>query len=326
MQFTRKTLKNFLTLLPGVAPRERSVLLACIGIALVFWLIVNLARDYTVTTLVAIDYQLPEDELLSEPPQRVLDLTVRGQGWNLLWASLKKTAIELSVSVAELPEGRLSKGDIAKMIERQISSGKLEIIDLNFNATDLQTVKKATKKVPLQLDLAIAFAPGYTAFGPLLQSLDSVLISGPITALDTIDSWTTLPHQKEHISRDFLLSLPLQIPSPPLQLLSEEEVSIQQKVEALTERSVFVPVHILNPPKRDSLSIFPMQIRLKVNVAQSNYHSIQPDSFRLVVDLQSIGQGERSSNLPLLLLQQPSSALSVSFTPKTVEYFLFSKR
>lgn len=325
MQFTQKAFKQLLSFLPGIAKEDRGILAICIGISLIFWLILNLARDYTVNEIVAVSYQLPDDAILLEAPQQVLDVSIRGQGWNLLWKSIKKSDMAIKVDVSSLDEGRLSKGDIAKLIEREFSSSNFEISELNFIATSLKTVQKISKKVPVQLDVQINFAQGYTAYGPLEQSFDSVTISGPAAVLDSIHSWPSQPFVQNELRQDLRAILPLATNNEGVEIISDRELSIHQSVEIVTERSVFVPVEVRNPPK-DSFSIFPNQVRLKVAVAQSRYHDIVPDSFQLVVDMQAIGKGgERSNNLALQLTKQAKTALHVSYTPKSVEFYVFSK-
>lgn len=325
MRFTQKAFKQFLSFLPGIAKEDRGILAICIAIALVFWLILNLARDYTINEVVKVTYELPEDALLLEMPQEVLDVSLRGQGWNLLWTSLRKNDLAIKVDVAQLEDGRLSKGDIAKLIEQQFNSSNFEISELNFLATNLKTVKKSIKKVPLLVDAQINFAQGYAAYGPLEQSFDSVTISGPVTALDSIDHWPSQPLLREDVRQDLLIELPLQAAGDGISILSEPILQLRQAVEIVTERSVFVPVVVKNPPK-DSFSIFPVQIRLKVTVAQSRYHDIIPDSFRLVVDMQGLVAGsKRNNSLALFLEEQPAAALYVSYAPTAVEYFVFSK-
>ncbi len=325
MRFTQKAFKQFLSFLPGIAEEDRGILAICIAIALVFWLILNLARDYTVNELVTVTYELPDDALLVETPQEVLDVSLRGQGWNLLWTSLRKSNLAIKVEVAKLEDGRLSKGDIAKLIEQQFSSSNFEISELNFLATNLKIVKKSSKKVPLLLDARIDFAQGYAAYGPLEQSFDSVTISGPVTALDSIEHWRSQPLLRENVSQDLLIELPLEEAEDGIVILSEPILKLRQAVEVVTERSVFVPVEVRNPPK-DSFSIFPIQIRLKVTVAQSRYHDIVPDSFRLVVDMRDVVAGvKRNNSLALVLEEQPAAALFVSYAPAAIEYFVFSK-
>lgn len=326
MQFTRKTLKEILSFLPGIAKEDRGVMAICIAIALIFWLILNLARDYTINELVAVNYQLPNDLLLAENPQDVLDVSIRAQGWNILWASLKKSDISINVDVAKLEEGRLSKGEVAQLIERELSNSNFEISDLNFNATSLKTIKKSTKKVPLVLDAKIKFAQGYTTYGHLEQSFDSVTISGPVTALDTIHRWLSQPFQRSELKGNISADIPLQPSYEGIEVLSGPSVRIQQMVELVTERLVFVPVEVINAPK-DSFSIFPTQIRLKVSVAQSQYHHIIPDSFRVIVNMLEANKGsEQSNTLALHIEKQPASALKVDHTPKAIEFYVFSKQ
>lgn len=322
MQSTRQKINQLRELLPKVEHRDRRVLAICIFVALVFWLILNLSRTYSINKEVSITYQLPEDRLLTNAPAQMADLAISGQGWNLLWESLTTPVIEIVLNVEDESDGYISKGDIARLIEQQLASSQLTVEQLNFLPVQLETEAKANKKVPLKCEVDFGFTEGFRPVGSPLLVPDSVTVYGLPADLEEIYFWTTDTLRATEISGDISLVAKLRTSSLPRVSLSESTVAFTQNVETFTEKSLYVPVTVRNAPVSDSFKIFPNQVRLKVAVLQSDFRNIVADSFLLVADLEGMRAENQRNSIPLVLERKPTSAISVQYTPRAAEYFL----
>ena len=67
----------------------------CIGIALVFWLLVKLSGEYFLEKQVNISYQLPQDKAFSKKPPSDIVARVEGTGWDLLFSYFTSPEINL---------------------------------------------------------------------------------------------------------------------------------------------------------------------------------------------------------------------------------------
>ncbi len=70
--------------LKEMAETDRKVLAICLGAAFVFWLILNLSRNYTINRQVPIGYLVDSERVLVGRMPELLDATITGSGWNLL--------------------------------------------------------------------------------------------------------------------------------------------------------------------------------------------------------------------------------------------------
>ena len=65
-------------------PKERAVLFTCFGIALTFWLLVKLSKNYQADLVVQVEYQIPDSLAFIETPPATMRVVASGEGWDLL--------------------------------------------------------------------------------------------------------------------------------------------------------------------------------------------------------------------------------------------------
>lgn len=325
MPSTRQRVNKLLESFPLVQEGDGRILAICIGVAFMFWLILNLSRDYTINKEVSITFQPPENQLLVNETNVMADLTIQGQGWNLLWESLKNPVINALVRLDEQSDGYVSKGDVARLVEQQLASSQLTIEQLNYNPVRLETAEKDRKKVPVTITTDFQFANGYRSIGAPRLSPDSITVLGLAADLAKITHWTTDTLVGADFNTNIRLTATLSETDNDRISITPKTVQFDQAVEAFTEKSLYVPVTVRNAPIQDSFKIFPRQVRLKVATYQSSYHSIVADSFLLVADLKGMRTEDQRNSIPLVLEKQPTGAISVQYSPRAAEYFLIKQ-
>lgn len=325
MLFTRQKLRAFFENFPRLGGADRRVLFICIGVALVFWLILNLSREYSVNRTVSINFLPPADRILVAPPEPEVDLVVTGPGWDLFWENVINPELSLTVQVTDDDDGRVSRGDVARLIERQLAGGELRITDLSFTEVQLRTEPKFDKRIPVRPVSELDYATGFLPVSQPSCAPDSITISGLKATLDSIQFWPTDTLKVAALAGD--LSSEVGLAEFPQGIeCATTTVRLEQKVQVLTEKSLFVPVTVRHPPERDSFVIFPNRVRLKVGVLMSEFQSIVADSFLLTADLTKGRSGGQAQNIPLTLEEKPLTAISVSFMPRSTELRLIQRQ
>jgi hypothetical protein len=85
---------------------DRAILLICIGIALVFWLLVKLSQTYSTVRPVKFEFQIPENETLSNAPPEDMTVEIEGTGWDLMFDYFSRPEIVLRKMADRLPGHR----------------------------------------------------------------------------------------------------------------------------------------------------------------------------------------------------------------------------
>ncbi len=323
MQFTLQKLKRSLPL-RNMATTDRQMLLFCISLAFVFWLILNLSQDYVVNKDVNIEYLVSPDRVIDGNPPRTVSVQLRGRGWNLIWESLRGSSINVAVELQEEPNLLLSTILLQQKISRELSSGDLEIDNLGFEPQRVVTSEREGKRVPVVSNVATGFRPGYFAAGGVRIIPDSVTVSGTAEELKQVESWPTEATRLDNLEGNTEITAALQPPTEGLSL-NYDAVRVGIDVEAFIEQRVEVPVRLRNAPASDSSRVFPNTVLVTVTIPQSEFGNFTESDFRVEADVEELQTSEDHNTLPLTLTRVPSSAKSVSFSPRAVEYYVYRR-
>ncbi len=297
---------------------DRAILMTCIGIALVFWLVVKLSQEYRTGATFSIQYQLPTGKTFISPPPRTLEATIKGTGWDLISNNLQKRERKILVELAELPSQAINSNLLIDKAQRQILAD-VQVTEVNFDFIFIQIENQSEKRIPVELVQDISYAEQIQLIDSLQLNPDSISITGPLSEVDSISSWPTELVELVEVNESGTHKIALQTPKNAQIHLSPAEVVLQVNVEQFTEKSLFVPVEILNAP--DSLVIFPDKIKLSCITGLSHFNDIKSSSFKLVVDLQGIPLNTEKNTVPIQLRRQPSFARAINYQPKSVEFF-----
>lgn len=294
----------------------------CIGIALLFWLLTKLSKTYPAEKEVTLRISTPEGKTFVEQPPQTLLVKLEGRGWELMFDYFTSPKIILRYDLSQSELSELSETRLRTDISRRIAFGNIGISELNTGDINLVLEDEGKKRVPIVLRDSITFASGYHLTKSVQLKPDSVTLTGPITVLSNIDYWSTdsiaFTNLKNSVTQKIALAEP---PSGISLKLREVEATIQ--VEQLTEKSFFIPLEVQNAP--DSLKYFPETVKVTCVVGLSDYNNIGPGDFKVQIDLGKISLNEGKNTIPISLTAAPKEAISVQFTPKAAEFFIFKK-
>lgn len=304
-----------------MTPGDRKILLICLGAALVFWLILNLSRDYDINRGVEVNYLVdPERVLVGRMPEQ-LDAKITGNGWNLIWESMRPGNLPVEIDVRNRDNLRLTSTDLLRQISRKLSSSKLTPELPGFESIPILTTPKEGKRVPIVSTIQVEFAEGHMAVNAPEITPDSITITGATDALEGIDEWSTSSISLKNINEDIDQVVGLE-PSTEGLTLSRQEVRVRLDVEAFIQETITVPVTIENAPAGQAFEYSPKFVELVLSLPQRAFGSYRPEDFLMVADLSDHAAGHSDNTVPLTLVRKPASVVGARFTPRVLEYYL----
>jgi hypothetical protein len=291
----------------------------CIGIALVFWLLVKLSQEYRSIKDVALTFNIPADKTFSAAPPNDLKVQVEGAGWDLMFDYFVNRQVDLVYDLMQTDRMTLNRGQLRTDILNQLSANDLTIVELNYDNINLVLEEKVSWKAPVVLASDLSFSTGYHLKEPVSIDPDSITITGPLSMLKSIQRWEadSLILQNLKTSQEKFVSLA----KPPREIsLSHDRVRTIVSVEQYTEKSLFVPLTVLNAP--DSIKVFPANVQVRCIVGLSQYNSLAAKDFKLVLDLQDVPVSESKNTAPINLVRQPDYVKLLSFSPSAAEFYI----
>ena len=298
---------------------DRAILMVCMGIALVFWLLVKLSKDFKAIKEVNFQFVLSEDQAYTVYPPESCEVEIEGTGWDLMFDFFVNPEINLYYDLGKVQNLNFSNSRLSNDISEEFTSSNISIERFNFDGFVIELEERIERRLPIKLNADFKFSPDYHQKGEVLLDPDSVSVTGPKTILSELWKWETdslilgaLTVTTEH-------SVRLETPQKEVSL-SANQTEVTVEVEQFTERSFFIPVNVKNAP--DSLKIFPEKIMLTCIVGISQYNEISPEHFTLEVDLEGAKMDLEKNTVPVVLTDYPGFVKNVYFSPKSAQYFI----
>ncbi|MEM1216584.1 MAG: hypothetical protein AAGJ82_12905 [Bacteroidota bacterium] len=302
---------------------DRKILAACLAIAFVFWLLVKLSKEYTVTQAWTITYELPDGKTFALAPPRAFSATVQSEGWNFLQSAVTGKSQQLRFRVSDDASYAISTYRVRTDVERQLGDRDLKVLNITFSDFSSALVLQERKRLPVYVPHALTFAPEHDLKSGIQIQPDSVWVSGPTNLLAGLTAWSTDSLVQNDLSQSLNVTLNLRQPSPELRL-NTSTVTVDLVVERYTEKSIFVPIEVVSTTE-DSIVFFPDKATLKCVLSLSDFNRPTAADFRLIADLtqQPIENGK--TTVALELVQEPGYLHSYSIHPRAVEFFVYQQ-
>lgn len=297
--------------------KERTILLYCLGIALVFWFSVKLSRTYETTRTVFVEYRLPPGFDFAETPPASIQATFSGTGWNLMSVFFSKAKLKLIFDLTLNHPPVIQQDEIIAKVKELT---KLNVAGINRSYFSVALDPTSSVKVPVRLEANLAFAPDYYLRDSILVIPDSVVVSGPHSLIREVKEVLTEPLLTPPLGQDFQNRIPLVGFQSSQVRLSTTEVEVFIPVEQYTEKTFTVPVQI--GATGDSIRLFPSEVKLKCIVGLRHFEEIGPGDFRVEADLSHPLNLKESNTVALNLAKSSGLVRSVSLTPQAVEFFI----
>ena len=286
---------------------ERVVLMACIGIALFFWVLNRLSNSFKKTIPIKLEYVLPSGRALSVMPPTYAQVMWQGTGWDMLAGHEERTFIHVG-------NDSILRISLKELMVQQHGN---DIIGVSPEQIVVFSEASKTVSVPIEAISRINFVNGYDFADSIELSPSTVEVEGPRSAIDQLMFIQTDTLRFDKLKDSVAITIKLR--ENPLFKLNPTKIKAEIKTEQFTEKLLFIPIVVKNAP--ENLRIFPNKIKLECTVALSQYPFVDADKFIAEVDLKNIDFKTKNNTVAILLTLQPTKIRNIKFSPKSVEFY-----
>jgi len=304
---------------------DRAILISCIGIALIFWLLVKLSGSFESDRAVDIQYKFPDGKTFVETPPSLLNATLNGTGWSLLSNYLNQDDINITFNFGNVKTLTLNRSQIINRIAEAIPNN-LTITDVDEEVILIELTDLEQKKVPIVFNKEISFAPQFNYLDSIRLQPDSVLVFGPGEKLENISNWGTELFVGENLEASVSVNHKLMSSNDEQIQLEQKSIQLDIPIEQFTQKTIFLPIQLKNQPKVDSISIFPSKIKLSCVVGLSKFDALQSSDFTAEVNMKNVSPQQQKNTLSIQLSNKPDFISKFSFTPKSVEFYIIQEQ
>ncbi len=287
----------------------------------IIWILVQFSKTYQETIQVPVEFYNPPKDKIVTQKEGHLNLRVRDNGFVLAWFSIFKPNVRVNLNTLPVENTYL----IFNAEEQENDPNNL--LSINFmEATITNKIQKIpfkqkeVKKVPVQIQTDINYAPGYSSNKEYKITPDSVKISGPKNKLDTIEQIKTLVFSQKNVKKDIEAKLELDIKKYKDISFYTSEVQYFQAVEKFTEGRVEVPITLINAPEDRIIKIFPKKIVVVFKVSLENYDRVGKNDFIVVCDFAELADNQNF--LIPKLVKQPNMVTSARLNSNKIQFVI----
>ncbi|MGI4750452.1 MAG: CdaR family protein [Janthinobacterium lividum] len=306
------------------AERKRiSAFFTCLILATLAWIFVMMSKNYTFPVKVALNFKNHpiRKAFYALQPDTVLAM-VGGTGWQKLFSNVNPTKNRsVSIDLKKLEtQNFIVLSSQLPVINRKPDKGQ-QIIAFSPDTVYFDFTARKEKRVPIKLNADINYQQQYARSGDVLLKPNFVTISGPAAYIDSIKSWPTDFLVARKASNDINTTLRLPSPQENNVNIYPKTVTVNIPVDEFTEKTLEIPVKLLNNKIYSEVSLFPKKIKITFMVSLNNYADVNADFFEVVADLNA-WQINGMQNLPIKLKQRPDYCNIVRIEPSAVNFIV----
>ena len=313
-----KGLESFLEVLPSKG-RFRFFLFFLL-LSFTFWTSTKLSNTYIVEESFSIIWINIPNGIIPSSENQQINVSISASGIEILMYRLINKSINISLSQADFSreKGQVDLRGQEFFIQKQFfENTKVNILDPLFLEFKFSRLEEKMYIVVPQIEINLR--AGYLIDSSLKVIPDSILVRGPKSILDTLNSIQTESIIANDLYRNF--SKKVSLTSIPEIQLSESKVTVEVAVSRYTEKEFLLNVEVINLPLGTRVKLFPPNVKARVTLPLSVLRTIKASDFNLVVDYNNIFTDEEKK-LDLIMVRRPSSVKKLILEPKKVNYLI----
>ena len=313
-----KGLESFLEVLPSKG-RLRFFLFFLL-LSFTFWTSTKLSNTYIVEESFSIIWTNIPNGIIPSSENQQMNVSISASGIDILIYRLINKSINISLSQADFSgeKGLIDLRGQDFFIKKQFfENTKLNILNPLFLEFKFSRLEEKVFTVVPQIEINLR--AGYLIDSSLKVTPDSILVRGPKSILDTLNSIQSESIIADDLYENFRKKVSLR--SIPEIQLSESKVTVEVAVSRYTEKEFLLNVEVINLPLGTRVKLFPPKAKVRVTLPLSVLRTIKTSDFNLVVDYNNIFK-DVEKKLDLIMIRRPSSVKKVILEPKKVNYLI----
>ncbi|MGY5353290.1 hypothetical protein [Wenyingzhuangia sp. IMCC45467] len=301
--------------------KRDSVFLIFVLGTFLFWFLNKLSKEYSQIVYYPIHYSsLSKEFVFQENPPKELGFRIKGNGFYFLGIAFSKPEIEVSVEHLKRKnkyDYYLANSELKKQVRNSIKEN-VTLVDVISDTLFVKLGKKSFKKVAVVPHVDVTYHLGYKSFSGYKIVPDSILISGPEMQVSKINEINLETFKLDKVQESIDKEVKVVKPDIPKIDYSHEVVRLKVEVEKITEKTLSVPVQIINAPNGEEIVVYPKKIEVTCLVRLSQFNEVKTSDFLVICDYNK----RTSKFMKTEVRQKPNMVSSVKLSINEVEYLI----
>ena len=290
-----------------------------------FWFVNALNKERELVLTIPLEYvDIPKNLMFEDELPTAVRVKVKDLGLNL-WSYMQKKPepVVVHFDQTNTDSGRFSVSNLQLLSltsERLLPSTAIMLINPeNINS---KYTRLYSKKLPVRLVSEIYPDEQYMFCGPVEYYPEEIEVFGPRFILNELNELTTekieIKNLRDSISRTVLIR-----PVNSVKF-TVDKVTVKACTEMFTEKTVNLPVQIINNPPNISILSFPAEVRVVFNISVHKFRTFQNSDIHVVIDFNEIKKGDLNKKRLTIINNKPYIS-NIRVQPDEVEFLLEEK-
>jgi YbbR-like protein len=294
-----------------------------LGMAILFWMLTKFSKESVAEVNVDLNYiNVPVNAIISDRSPKHLSIEITANGFYLLNYALKDAnlAVDLSQYVwDEQNTIHIDEQQLVELMKDQWDVTTIERISTRGLTVFLDT--SISKRIPVVLISNISYKEGFKSIGGIKLSPDSITVSGPSEVIEKIDSAVTQRISLKNVESTYSKEIALLKSKAPLVSFHPENVLVKIEVEEFTQKTLTLPIELINVPNDLNVRIIPESLMINFEVAVKDFNQFNAANFRVICDFsEKITEG--NFMIPKVVYH-PEGVYKIDLATKKIEYLIF---
>jgi YbbR domain-containing protein len=298
------------------------VLISCVLLAIAGWLFMALNNNYVYTAKTVLVYRnFPQNKAFHPLQSDTVDLQVEGTGWQLLFARLRVNPQSIDISLDKLKnKNYILFSEQLYSVNNQLETSQ-KIISVKPDTLYFDFSKRTVKRVPVELVSNLQFATQYGISGTVSITPAYVTVSGPTEDLKNIKEWKTDTLKLVNMQNTTVTRLSMRHNTLKNVSTFPSSVEVKIPVEEFTEKTIEVPLRIINNKEYYDVKLYPKKVMITFQVPLSSYQLVNERFMDAVVDLNEWKE-QSHETLRVKITRFPDFCRLVKTSPAKVDFII----
>jgi YbbR domain-containing protein len=307
----------------SAAERRRvSSFFTCLVLAVFAWLLTVMSKPHGYIIRQVVSFiNSPQKRAFRSLQSDTINVTINGSGWEMLFSKMSVENKPVTVDLAPLESknfivlsSQLNRINAKREANQQITGFIPDTLYFDFS-------NRREKRIPVHLVSDINYLHQFSQSGNVTIKPGYVIINGPASVIDNIKEWKTDTLQIDSVNEAVSTTVNLQPVSEGNISIYPKYVHVTVPVDEFTEKTLEVPVKVINNRNYGEIRIFPQKVKVTFTTALSRYAEIDEDFFEVTVDLEQ-WQKLGYKVLPVKVTKTPPFCKVVRLEPQNIDFII----
>ncbi|MCF7805425.1 MAG: hypothetical protein K9N46_06190 [Candidatus Marinimicrobia bacterium] len=272
---------------------DRGVKLGAFLLAILLWVYVVTANTYVYEMQVPLEVvNVPPGRTIAEQVPQKVKAEFRGTGITYFKTRLSLAYSDMALRLDVRRVDRAEQFYLPQYVRDHpdnfiIPRGlNLELVDVvSPERIEISLDKRAVKRVKVIPDITVEAVPGYTIVGDVFINPDSVILRGPASRIEQIDSVNTETVRIDNADNNVSGQATIRFPEPGLIHAAVQSVRYSAEIQPISERRITdIPILVQNVPSNLEVTTAPSTVSMTIEGGSSYIYELQPQDVEVYFD------------------------------------------